>query len=269
MQKTGKAFALIAITAAVITALLFWKDEEVTPAMEATAPVVAASEAGPAPAQGWRVEEQGGQEYRDDGTTHARPLATREEHAGNAQAHAVQGGTNRTNENRDVVRRETTQQMDAAREAFEELPRAAATDRDPRASRDAPEDKRFDYAKIQRLYVLKGDEGYAYATHPTFLQYRALIVEKMSNAGESNVDFTKMIYEIRAIGIGEETTLFVGDSWIDDGESSAELSGEELNWLRDAYEMRTSRKPSDRQWIERAIRLELEGQKDPAWRPDP
>lgn len=160
------------------------------------------------------------------------------------------------------------EQMDPRSETNEtsaKLENRSASDSSP----GAPADDDFDFSKIQSLYMLEGDKGYHYSTFSTFLQYRELIVEKMRIAEESNIDFTTLLYEVRLVGIGEETTLYIGDSWIEDGEKSAPLSVEELNWLRQTYNIRTGSPESDRKEIEESIRRKLEQQRDPAWRPAP
>lgn len=141
--------------------------------------------------------------------------------------------------------------------------------REENAKLDVSDEDEFDFSAIQSLYVLSGDFGYAYAKFPAFLKLRDLIVAKMNIAEEKEVDFTKFMYEVRAVGIGEQTTLYVGDSWIDDGTRSASLSDEELTWVRQAYESRPRQSGMDRNQIEAAIRRALEQQRDPAWQPAP
>lgn len=214
----------------------------------------------------WKL--QGAERSEDEVVASAESHPSRGASTKRAQAATGLNGARPDVETTTKVSRSDDSKDNTASRSLEEFD-ASRLDRSSRVPQEARERSQFDYSRIQSLWVLRGDSGYLYSRFPVFLEYRAMIVEKLTNAERSDVDFTKMIYEVRAVGIGEETRIFVGDSWIDDGEVSAELSEEELDWLRWAYESRTGNAPRSRQEIERAVQGELREQRDPAWRPDP
>lgn len=126
----------------------------------------------------------------------------------------------------------------------------------------------FDYENTQHLYAVTGSEAIAYAKFPVFLEFRELITAKMRVAEESGAVPSPAVYTLRVVGIGKETTLHVGESWIGNGDRIATLSGEEFAWVKEVIELRKGT-GIDAMHLDGTVRLMLEAQNDPAWLPAP
>jgi hypothetical protein len=126
----------------------------------------------------------------------------------------------------------------------------------------------FDYERTQTLYAVTQSEAIVYAKFPGFLEFRRIIVDKMRFADEATDGSSPLLYTLRLVGIGEETTLYVGKSWIGNGERTAELDESEFQYIEDAIKRRRGQ-GYRLDLVEPWIRRELVVQQDPAWQPRP
>lgn len=126
----------------------------------------------------------------------------------------------------------------------------------------------FDYERTQTLYAVTQSEAIVYAKFPGFLEFRRIIVDKMRFADEATDGSSPLLYTLRLVGIGEETTLYVGKSWIGNGERTAELDKSEFQYIEDAIKRRRGQ-GYRLDLVEPWIRRELVVQQDPAWQPRP
>lgn len=125
----------------------------------------------------------------------------------------------------------------------------------------------FDYQRTQWLYVITESEFHVYAKFPGFLEFRNLIANKMQSAERTMVEGSPPIYELRLVGVGEQKTLYVGRSWIGDGNQAATLSDSEFTWIRTSVQARGE--GNDLRRLDSSIRKVVHSQKDTAWQADP
>lgn len=126
----------------------------------------------------------------------------------------------------------------------------------------------FDYERTQTLYAVTESEAIVYAKFGGFIQFRSLIADKMRQADEATDGSSPLLYTLRLVGIGEETTLYVGKSWVGNGEHTAALDESEFQYIEHAIEHRRGQ-GYRLDLVEPWIRRELVVQQDPAWQPRP
>jgi len=126
----------------------------------------------------------------------------------------------------------------------------------------------FDYQRTQTLYAVTESEAIVYAKQGGFIQFRSLIADKMRQADQAIDGSSPLLYTFRLVGVGEQTMLFVGRSWIGDGERTAKLDESEFKFIERAVEHRRGQ-GYRLDLLEPWIRRELEAQKDPAWEARP
>lgn len=133
---------------------------------------------------------------------------------------------------------------------------------------DANANDDFDYQRTQTLYAVTESEAIVYAKQGGFIQFRSLIADKMQQADEATDGSSPVLYTFRLVGVGEQTMLFVGKSWIGDGERTAKLDESEFKYIERAVEHRRGQ-GYRLDLVEPWIRRELVAQKDPAWEARP
>ncbi|MDO3381249.1 hypothetical protein [Gilvimarinus algae] len=78
----------------------------------------------------------------------------------------------------------------------------------------------------QRIVVLNESEGIVYAHFCAFYELRALIADGLSGAKEDEVGLSSPMYELRMLSRSGESTVYIGDHWIQSSDGMFSLSSE-------------------------------------------